>query len=226
MSEPLRLDLTKYCVARHMCGCFVAIRFQDAVAALGLHTGSSVADGEGDGARGTARYIISGRGYVCDVYLHPRDTPDSCCLHLEYGCDDGLQDGTPGKPEVHLARVSAGLSAIFRESASEERSAQSYVSWDGEASAVKQLAAPPDWPEGVSIAGVRLIAPSQKSEAIVQQFPGEKGTATAVVSVEGGVGLSPLQVRAGFRATIRLAKAFRDAQWSVVEAEVRAYDGI
>ena len=224
MSDPLRLDLEKYGAARYRCGCFVTVPFSDAVAVLGLRVSSPVEEGKVARAKGNARYVARGQKYVCRMLIHTRDTNENCCFHMDYSCDDKAPSGTDDRFAVRLSAVSAGMDGIFGHCPSQERMAETYVAWDGAAIAVEAISVPAEWPNAVRIVGAKLVDPTGRANAIVQEFSGEKQTATAVVSIEGGNGLSPSQVSAGFRLSIGLAKAFRDGAWNEVEKLVSAYD--
>lgn len=219
MSSPLCLDLGKYGATEHSCGCLIACPFAEVKASLGLHAMSSGSKGEG--ARGTGHYTVGGQKYTVDVVAHTRSKhPGKCCFHIGYeAAEDDIGESAVSSG-VSIATLSAGLSGLFGPCQTDERTSLSYVELTGAAPVLAEFSIPVDWPDGVKVSGANLVEPSGKASAIVQA---RSNNVLIAVSVGGGNGLSPKQIRSGFLTTIRLAEAFRDGNWRVTEREVQAY---
>ncbi len=219
MSRSLCLDLGKYGVTEHSCGCLIDCPLEDVADALGLRAFAYQRGSKG--VRGLASYTAGGKKYVVRAVAHARKKqPRKSCFHIGYKPARDDVD-SPANYDVNMTRLESGLSALFGPCEANERNAVSYVDLEGSVPVLSSLAIPPNWPDSIVVSGANLTGADGSASAIVQAY--DKGVLVSV-SVEGGSALSPKQIRSGFLITVRLAEAFRGADWDAVEREAKAYE--
>lgn len=224
MSNPLRLDLVTASAIRYTCGCTVVIPFEDAACALGMACPSTKGNRQPDWAHGSAYYRVAKRGYSCRLVLHTmKEAPEESRLSVEFRFEPSSDRPTDGDQRVSLSAIADGLKALSSRDAHGLR-AVANMFWVDPAPAIASLSLPSEWPNGVRIAGVELVAPGERATAIVQnrQMDSAPGS-VATVSFDGGSGIAPRQISASFHAISRLGDAFRSGDWSTVAKEVARY---